>query len=199
MCGLRMPKAPIFALFVLASQAACGGDDAPPPGAQPIDGAVLFEDTGSDGAGLPPPFEAGPDAPPPPVDAACAPPRAVPGSSDDCFPVGAGLEQCGDASTSGWLYACPAADASTAPSGATACVDYVSFDFADASWSSTLCTSLACTRATSEDGVGCDGGNAFACPSDALDGGGLAPPSCARSSVGWANGVGMPGSIYCCP
>jgi hypothetical protein len=194
-----MPRRLVLVLAALATSTACGGDDTAPPGAQPIDGAVLFEDAGSDGAFLPPPFEAGAEAPGPPLDASCAPPRAVQGSSDDCFPVGAGSEQCGDASAAGWLYACPSADAATAPRGATSCVDYMSFAFADASWSSTLCSSLACTRATSEDVTGCDGGHAFACPSDAIDGGGLAPAACARGAAGWASGIGMPGSIYCCP
>jgi hypothetical protein len=188
------------AILVAAHIVACGGDDNPPPGATPIDGAVLFEDTGSDGAFLPPAFEAGPDTAAPPVDAACSPPAAVAGSSDDCYPVGPATEQCGDASATGWLYVCPAAEAGAAPSGSTGCVAYSSFGFDDASYSSSICPMLACTRATSDDGLGCDGGNAYACPADSLDdGGALASSSCSRSTAGWAAGMGMPGPIYCCP
>jgi hypothetical protein len=113
--------------------------------------------------------------------------------------VGAANEQCGDASSAGWLYACPSVDAAVAPNGMTGCVSYESFDLADAAWTSSICATLACTRATGQDGFACDAGSAYACPSDALDGGGLAPANCTRSGIGWASGVGMPGPVYCCP
>jgi hypothetical protein len=192
---------PLLATAVVAmAVSACGGDDDVPPGAQPIDGAILFDDTGTDGTFPPPSFDAGIDTATP-VDATCAPPRGVPGTSSDCYPVGPASEQCVDASTSGWLYACPvAADAAAAPTGMGGCLSYTSFALADAAWTASICPTLACTRAAGEDGIGCDAGHAFACPADSLDdGGALAPASCTRSGRGWASGVGMPGPVYCCP
>lgn len=98
----------------------------------------------------------------------------------------------------GWTYSCTDQDGgSTMPADAGTCRPFQTYEYADASYTATICDLVLCTPDPDRQGA-CDGGSPWACPAAFYDAGAPAPPgTCVQAAGGWASALGS-GIVECC-